>query len=114
MLPWRGARNKHTSGGPTTLARSKSQRVLVGACRITLHLPHSQSLKEKRSTVKSVVARLQNEFHVSAAEVATLDAWQIATIGIACVGNSAPYLDEVLAKAVRFVERQAVEAELTD
>ena len=88
--------------------------MLVGACRITLHLPASQSLKDKRSTVKSVLARLHREMNVAAAEVDTLDLWQIATIGVVCVSNSAAHADEVLAKAVRFVERSAPEAELTD
>ena len=84
--------------------------MIIGACRITLHLPYSQSLKDKRSTVKSVIARLHREFNVSAAEVDTLDSWQIATIGVACVSNSGPHVDEVMAKAVRFVEFHAPEA----
>ncbi len=88
--------------------------MLIGTCRITLHLPASRSLKDKRSTVKSVLARLQHEFRVAAAEVDHLDALQIATLGVACVTNSAPHADEILAKAVRFVERTASDAELTD
>lgn len=84
----------------------------VGACRITLHLHASQSLKDKRSTVKSVLARLHREMNVAAAEVDTHDLWQIATIGVVCVSNNAARVDEVLAKAVQFVERSAPEAEL--
>lgn len=98
------------------MARSsrRADPMLVGACRITLHLPASQSLKDKRSTVKSVLARLHREMHVAAAEVGTLDLWQIATIGVVCVSNSVAHTDEVLAKAVRFVEHAAPDAELTD
>ncbi|MGZ3583013.1 MAG: DUF503 family protein, partial [Ktedonobacterales bacterium] len=36
--------------------------MFVGACRITLHLPASQSLKDKRQVVRSLLARLRNQF----------------------------------------------------
>jgi len=102
------------SGRIASNRHRKGSLLLIGTCRITLHIPHSQSLKQKRGTVKSVLARLHNEFNVSAAEIDTHDAWQVATLGIAYVSTSAAHADEVIAKAVRFVERHAVDAVLTD
>lgn len=87
--------------------------LLIGTCRITLHLPQAQSLKEKRGTVKSVIARVRHEFNVSAAEIDSHDLWQVATIGLAYVTTDASHADEVLAKAVRFVEQHAPDAILT-
>ena len=36
--------------------------MIIGACTIVLHLPGVFSLKEKRSIVKSVLARLRSEW----------------------------------------------------
>ena len=86
----------------------------VGVLRFRLELPESGSLKEKRQVVKSVVARLQRELRVSAAEVGEHDLWQIAEIAVACVGNETRRVDEVLARATSFVERGWPELPLLD
>jgi uncharacterized protein len=83
--------------------------MIVGIARITLALPGAHSLKEKRSVVKSLLARLQNRFNVSAAEIEAQDTWGIAVIGIACTSTSTRHADEMLASALHFVERNAAE-----
>ena len=50
-----------------------------------LHAPWVHSLKEKRMIVKSIIARLQNRFHVSAAEIEEQDTYQIIIIGVAVI-----------------------------
>ena len=61
--------------------------MIIGGLTLQLRLPMSHSLKDKRSIVKSVIARLRNEFNVSVAEVAEQDLRQIAVIGVACVSG---------------------------
>ena len=46
--------------------------MVVGAMLLRLHVPTSQSLKDKRQVVKSLTARLANQFGVAAAEVGEL------------------------------------------
>ena len=41
----------------------------IAVMSFRLHAPWVHSLKEKRMIVKSILARLQNRFHVSAAEI---------------------------------------------
>ena len=43
--------------------------MIIAAMTIRLRAPWVHSLKEKRMIVKSIVAQLQNRFHVSAAEI---------------------------------------------
>jgi len=88
--------------------------MIVGVARIALELPGAHSLKEKRSVVKSLLARLQNRFNVSAAEVAAQDTWGIAVIGIVCTSTSARHADEMLANALRFVEQNGAEYYVSD
>lgn len=88
--------------------------MIVGSCLIELDIPGAQSLKDKRSVVKSMIARLQNQFKVSAAEVGELEQWRTAEIGVVVVSNSARHASEVLQKAVRYLEGGHWDAEITD
>jgi uncharacterized protein len=78
--------------------------MIIGVSQITLHLPGSQSLKDKWQIIKSVMARVRNRFEVAIAEVEEQDRWQIAVLGITCVSNSGQHADEVLGHVRRFIE----------
>ncbi len=57
----------------------------IAAMTFRLHAPWVHGLKEKRMIVKSLVARLQNKFHVSAAEIDEQDIHQMIVIGVAAI-----------------------------
>ncbi len=54
--------------------------------------------------IKSLMARVRNQFEVAIAEVADNDRWQIAQIGVACVSNDNQHADEVLTRVQRYIE----------
>jgi uncharacterized protein YlxP (DUF503 family) len=91
-----------------------SAGMVVGICRLVLHIPENQSLKGKRQVVKSIISRVRNQFGVAIAEVDQLDRWQVATLGIACVSNESRHANEVLSKVVRFIETSHFDAEVAD
>ena len=78
-----------------------------------LHAPWVHSLKEKRMIVKSIVAKLQNRFHVSAAEVDEQDVHQVAVIGVAAIVPHNAMADSLMDEISRFVEENT-EAEILD
>ena len=78
-----------------------------------LHAPWVHSLKEKRMIVKSIIARLQNKFHVSAAEIDEQDVHQITVIGVAAVVPHNAMADSLMEKISLFVEENT-EAEIID
>lgn len=84
--------------------------MFVATCVLTLQLDGVYSLKEKRSIVKSIVARLHREFNLSVAEVDSHDAWGTAVIGLAAVGNDKAYLHRLLEKSVAWVETHRPDA----
>jgi uncharacterized protein YlxP (DUF503 family) len=86
----------------------------VGLCRVQLHLPESQSLKDKRQVIKSLIARIHNRFNVSAAEIDEHDRWQMTSIGISCVSTSGQHAHQVLSNVVGFIRRERLDAELVD
>ena len=82
--------------------------------RFSLRVPDSGSLKDKRQVVRSVAQRLRNKFQVAVAEVDNQEAWQIATIGVACVANTARHCEDVLNEIIAFVETTRLDAEILD
>ena len=78
-----------------------------------LHAPWVHSLKEKRMIVKSIIAKLQNKFHVSAAEIDEQDVHQIIVIGVAAVVPHNAMADSLMEKISLFVEENT-EAEIID
>ena len=71
------------------------------------------SLKEKRMIVKSIIAQLQNRFHVSAAEIDEQDTHQIIVIGIAAIVPHNAMADSLMDEISVFVEENT-EAEILD
>lgn len=86
----------------------------VGVLLIKLRLPENASLKGKRQVVKSLIARIQNNFKVSVAEVADNDLWQLTTIGVCIIGNDNRQINEVLSRIIGFVNESSFDAEVMD
>ena len=78
--------------------------MVVGAARVELRVHGSQSLKQKRGVVKSIIQRTRNRFNISVAEVGGQDTWQIAVLGLATAANEAGTARRRLEKAVDFIE----------
>ncbi|MSP12434.1 MAG: DUF503 domain-containing protein [Chloroflexi bacterium] len=88
--------------------------MVIGICRVTLTIHSADSLKAKRSVLKSLIARLRQDFNISIAEVDANDLWQSAVLGMACVSNDQAHAHEMLERAVSRLEGLAPEAELVD
>jgi len=69
-------------------------RVALGM--MELHLPDVDSLKGKRRVLKGL--------EVSVAEVDHQDTWQRATLAVAYVSSDARHANEVVSKAMDFIE----------
>ena len=88
--------------------------MVVGVLYLSLALPASESLKDKRQVVKSLLARVRNQFNVAAAEVDTLNHRQVATLGFSCVSNDGRHAQQMLDKVLAYIEGRRLEAEVTD
>lgn len=71
------------------------------------------SLKEKRMIVKSLVTKLQNRFHVSAAEIDEQDTHQIITVGAAAIVPHNAMADSLMDEISLFIEGNC-EVEILD
>jgi uncharacterized protein YlxP (DUF503 family) len=87
--------------------------MVVGLCTIQFEI-FAQSLKEKRSVIKPILARVRDRFNVSAAEVEDQDTWQRSTLAFACVASDADYAHGLLTKVVTFIEQSHFDANILD
>ncbi len=88
--------------------------MVVGVCTLELEIPASHSLKDKRHVVKSLIARVRQDFNVSIAEVDSQDAWQRAILGIVCVSTDEKYAHGLLEKVIDNIERARLDAVIGD
>ena len=85
----------------------------IATMTFRLRAPWVHSLKEKRMIVKSLVAKLQNKFHVSAAEIDEQDVHQIIVIGVASIVPHKAMADSLMDEISEFVESNT-EAEIVE
>ena len=86
----------------------------IGICKIRFRLPENETLKGKRQVIKSIIARVQNKFSVSVAEIDDNDVWQLASIGVACISNDSRHANEILSHVVDFINESRFEIEMLD
>lgn len=78
--------------------------VIVG-CKVKLRIFSTNSLKEKRRILKSLIQKMQSKFkNISIAEVGDNDLWQSAVIGIAVVSNDSKHADKIINKCVDYID----------
>jgi uncharacterized protein len=87
--------------------------VFVGVLRLTFHVPHARSLKDKRRVILKFRDRIRSRFDVSVAEVAAQDKLQRAVFGVSVVSSDAAVCDSVLEQVAHVAETQE-DAVLTD
>lgn len=85
----------------------------IAAMTFRLHAPWVHSLKEKRMVVKSLVAKIQNRFHASVAEIDEQDIHQIIVIGVAVIVPHNAMADQLMDEISGFIEANT-DAEILD
>jgi len=87
--------------------------MMIAAMTFRMQAPWVHSLKEKRMVVKSLVAKIQNKFRVSAAEIDEQDTHQTLVIGVAAIVPHQAMADSLMDEISLFVEENT-ESEILD
>ncbi len=77
--------------------------MIVGVCQFTLRLHTTHSLKEKRSLIKGLLARLRNQINAGVAELDAHDIWGKAVIGLSTINNSEAVIRGIFREAESLV-----------
>ena len=77
--------------------------MVIGVLRAELHFPAAESLKDRRSVLKSVKDQLRGRFNIAVAEVEANDTWQRATVGVSTIGDTRTYVDRILTEVTEWI-----------
>jgi uncharacterized protein len=72
----------------------------VGLLTLELHIPHAQSLKDKRQVLRSLKDRLRGKFNVAVAELEHHETWQRSVVGVVTLSNEEHHVAEALQHAL--------------
>lgn len=77
---------------------------MVGVLKVNLLLPENHSLKGKRGVLKSIQARVANQFNVSVSECGDQELWQSAVLGFGMVGSDRRTVEASLQQVLDFID----------
>ncbi len=89
-------------------------RIAIGLCTLELHLPGVESLKEKRSLLKSLLKRLHTTFNVATSEVDYHDVWESSVIAIVTVSTSNQHIDQSINTIIKWIEQHYPDAQIVN
>lgn len=102
--PFQAQRTGRLAHFPRPCNDGRMLDMVIGASIIKLNLPGIRSLKQKRSIIKGLSARIHKQFNVSCGEVDGHDLWQSATLGVVVVSTSSVHAQSVLEGVVAWIE----------
>lgn len=78
----------------------------IATITLELHLPGCRSLKDKRSQLKPILARVHKRFNVSAAEIGLQDVHRAALLACVVVSNDNKHAQRLLSGIPGWLERR--------
>lgn len=86
--------------------------MIIGICTCEIFIFNANSLKSKRSVVKSIIEKSKNRFNISIAEVGDNDKWQKSIIAFSTISNEQKVVEETMDKVINFFDSYS-EIEIT-
>ena len=80
--------------------------IIVGM-EISFLIFHAQSLKDKRSIIKSIIHKMHHKYNISIAEISALDTINQGVIGISACGNSYAHCKQMLERVIKDIDRKS-------
>ncbi len=77
---------------------------MIGAVYLEVLIYNAQSLKDKRSVIKSIITKLKQRLNVSVAEINHQDVWQRAEIAIVTVSSERKVAEKELQRALALID----------
>lgn len=77
--------------------------MIIGLLTARISMPEAQSLKDKRSVVRSVKDRLMHRMNISIAEVGQQDVWKVAELAFVTVAAESAIVQSRLAEVSKFL-----------
>lgn len=88
---------------------------MILSLEVECMLYDGHSLKEKRSVIKRLLARLRNDFNVAVAELDFHDLWQRTKLGVVTITNDKTHGEKVIQQVLQVIDSYSeLERTITD
>lgn len=77
---------------------------MIVYAEVECFLYNGQSLKQKRSILRSMILKLRKDFNISISEIDYQDLWQRTKLGIAVVANKFTYAEKVMQEVLKAID----------
>ncbi|WP_282924510.1 DUF503 domain-containing protein [Peptoniphilus genitalis] len=78
--------------------------MIIAICTCEIFIFNANSLKSKRSVVKSIIEKSKNRFNISIAEVGENDKWQKSIIAFSTISNNQKIVEETIEKVINLFD----------
>ncbi|MEJ6952560.1 DUF503 domain-containing protein [Natronospora cellulosivora (SeqCode)] len=76
----------------------------IASLRLELYIPGAESLKDKRSVIKSLIQKCSNKYNISISEVGELDTWRRSVIAVAMISNDYSLIEKSFQKIINYID----------
>ncbi len=80
--------------------------MFIESSKIYLSTIECNSLKEKRSIIKSIISSVRSKFNVSILEISDNDDKFKGVIGVTFVSNEKQFSEQVVSKVISFIDKR--------
>ncbi len=77
---------------------------MIVYAEIECKIYNTHSLKEKRSVIKRLIARIRKDFNVSISEIEFQDLWQRTKLAIVTVANELLYAEKIIQEVIKVID----------
>lgn len=78
--------------------------MIIGVIRCELLIYDSQSLKQKRSVLKSILTRLKQNYNITVSEISYQDTWQRTELAIVSVASAKLPVERELQRVLQYID----------
>ena len=78
---------------------------MIVYAEIECKIYNTHSLKEKRSVIKRLIARIRKDFNVSISEIEFQDLWQRTKLAIVTVANELLYAEKIIQEVIKVIDQ---------
>ena len=79
--------------------------MIIGVLKVSVFIPTSNNLKEKRMVLRSLKNNLRNNFNISISEIDCQDKWQSSTLAVVTIGINKAVVNSLLSNIINCLER---------
>ncbi|QDP40217.1 DUF503 domain-containing protein [Radiobacillus deserti] len=77
---------------------------MIAYAEVECHIYDTQSLKQKRSVLKRIIARLKKDYNIAVSEMDHQDLWQRTVLGLVTISSDRVTAERTIQQALAWID----------